>query len=644
MPLRSVHPAATFTRRPAPTRAGRPALPRSLGALCLFSILAAACADTPRSEEREGAGEQESELSSAPGALIRMHMDSTVGVLLDEIPAGPQRNSAATWALSRSHSFWEERAARQTRLTYYRLMYRGYFTDEPKGPLPLPASRDLWDIELVGAPHRVKRKGHDAIVVDYVFRSYIVTDRDSPALVEPALAQVGGKWDEHFHLPLDPELLFERTGYACMDEAEYPPRSVFEENTHYFYDDTCEVEWPEMSACHVTAFPEESCVDALAAHTGLEKVKMRFKRVAYNPWLAGAYRTGTVTNPTGADLAVIRGDVEEENRIIYRYFEPGSCEEQEGVITQPGWRRLLTFSASIQNDGTGPVHVGSLLDPDGPWLASHVYEFSACHGHYHFSHYGDFGYSDAPGAKRAFCLQDTNRYHNDELTPLTPDHQSCVYQGVSPGWGDEYQFGIPGQWVDITDVNASVPHDLTFDLNPQHFLCEGTPELDAAGDPIFDPTGFTDAAGNTVSRLRCDLAPGWQDNNHAAVPVTSAVGSFVTEPCTRGQIGPLRSCGFDPEPSLHTCIPGAPVSLQCSTSGSPQVLRACERSEALGTGVACTVADSLANTVVKGNGVNVTFPCPAVRDAAATATGGYSLYGAPLLPWQPTSPITCTPN
>jgi hypothetical protein len=36
-----------------------------------------------------------------PGALVRMDMHTSVGVELDEIPAGPQREAAAAWALRR---------------------------------------------------------------------------------------------------------------------------------------------------------------------------------------------------------------------------------------------------------------------------------------------------------------------------------------------------------------------------------------------------------------------------------------------------------------------------------------------------------------------------------------------------------------
>src|SRR5262245_25342391 len=61
----------------------------------------------------------------AQGALIKMELTSQVAVLLDEIPAGPMREAAAADALAKPASFWSDRAARQTRLTYYKLVFRG---------------------------------------------------------------------------------------------------------------------------------------------------------------------------------------------------------------------------------------------------------------------------------------------------------------------------------------------------------------------------------------------------------------------------------------------------------------------------------------------------------------------------------------
>ena len=578
------------------------------------------------------------------GALIQMTMSSTVGVLLDEIPAGALREQAAANALARPAGFWEARARNHLRLMSYRLVFRSGYYPEPHGknpktygPLPLPPQA-VWQV-TPGIPYRKKIDGHDMIVVDYTFGSYIVTDATSPGKVDPHLGRIGGTTSETFSLPVDPELLFERTGYACMDEEEFPPGSVFEENTYYYYDDTCTA---NSSYCHVTVRPKMSCVEALVKKTGRVRSTLQCARVPYSPAAAAPYIVGTV-NPaaTGADLAVVTSGISDERAFMYRFFGPGACELEEGVIGQYGWRRLLAFSASVRNDGIGPIDLGDVTDPDNPYVKSNAFEFSSCHGHYHFSHYGNFGYAGAQGNKRAFCLEETNRYHNNETTPLTANYQSCIKQGIGPGWGDEYNFGIPGQWVDVTLIDTSTPHALTFDSNPDQFLCEGVPNRDGDGKLIFLPTGYINEAGLPETRVSCAFPPGWDATNIGSVPVKSTGASFVTEPCTRGQIGPNRSCGFAEPAELSSCVTGGGVRLTC-TATAPAVLRICEISGQLGVGVACTVGDSIANTTIGTSPSPVRFACPAVRDAAmvnvsgtlipqtVAGVGGYSAYRAAI--------------
>jgi hypothetical protein len=167
-----------------------------------------------------------------PGALTSMTLKGTVGVLLDEVPPGQWRETAAQNALPKKGSdpFWVERAKRQVRLTFYRLVFRGFYYPPGKGPLPLPP-KSGWQIVLNGRPRRGNIDGHDFVLQDYTFRAIILSDTASPTASEPQLATTGGTWSEPFLLPVDPDLLLERTGYACMDEFEFPPFGVFEQST-----------------------------------------------------------------------------------------------------------------------------------------------------------------------------------------------------------------------------------------------------------------------------------------------------------------------------------------------------------------------------------------------------------------------------
>src|SRR5262249_11925383 len=161
------------------------------------------------------------------------------------------------------------------------------------------------------------------------------------------------------------------------------------------------------NVCHFQHFPTESCAQALANHVGLVSTDMHFQRVAYDATIADRYRVGSIVNPNGSDLSVRADAIQEEHSVFYRYFDQSSCEVGEGA--SPGWRRLLTFSAVVENDGTKPIHIGDVTDRKNPYTESHVFEFSPCHAHYHFTHYGTFSYAGAPGSKKAFCLEDTNR-------------------------------------------------------------------------------------------------------------------------------------------------------------------------------------------------------------------------------------------
>jgi lysyl oxidase len=591
-----------------------------------------------------------------PGALISMSMNSTVGILLDEIPAGVLRDAAAANALAQGSDFWAARAARQTNLAYYRLVYRGEFypnyKNNQKGPLPLP-DKSKWSVNVTGPALRyTTADGHDVVAAPYTFSTYIVSDAASPAIVEANFKKIGGTWDEPLLFPIDPELILQRTGFACMDEIEYPPNSVFEENTVYFYDQTCVVEQPgkPTNFCHFWHFPTESCQQALSTHVGMVSTSMHFQRVAYDPVTAAQYRVGQVLNPNGSDLSVVQDAMQDEHRFFYRFFAPDSCEVVEGSVA--GWRRLLTFSAVVQNNGTAPVHIGDPTDAKNPYRQANDYVYSSCHNHYHFSYYGSFTYGGGAGAKQAFCLEDTNRFHNDETTPLTAVHQTCEMQGIGAGWGDEYQFGIPGQWVDVTNIDTTKAKPLTFVSNPYQALCEGQ-TLDANNNPVdptnlsalgFHPTSFLSPDGSVVSFVNCSFYSGWDAQNTGSVPVSSPGGSFVTDSCDRGQIGPKRDCGFAASGKVQSCAAGSPVNLKCKAGGSAtQIVRACEVSQALGTGTSCSLLESAANAVVDSSGATVSFACPAVRDATAgNSTGGYQLYSAPVLPWQSGSSVICS--
>ena len=598
----------------------------------------------------------------APGALVRTTMDSTVGVVLDEIPEA-MRDRVAAAIMERPEDFWQERAGAQLRLTAYRLNFRGAFYDEVKGQLPLPPE-PLWNIDLAGAPTRRTVQGHDVVAVDYAFSSTLLTGESSPGESEPELERVGGSWEEPFDLPIDPELLLQRTGFACMDEEDYPFGSVDSEEVDKFYDQEAEAEATvsNVGQSHNTRPVDESCLEALERHVGRVEADVRFERIRWDGGTADESRYGTVTGDA-ADLAVYEPGFT-PSRITYRYIPADSCEVVEDSVGGTGWRRLLQFATSDENVGNEPLVLGEVayaLEEEPPPFDEHnLFEFSACHQHYHFSYYGDSQWTSAgrsANSKKAFCLQSTGRPANREASPLAQPFGGCDFQGVAAGWLDEYQAGLPSQWLDITDSPEGTG-TRSFHSNPQGFLCEGR-FVDRAGEAVgpaeeaeWVPTDRTATNGEPVEIQRCELAPGYADNNVESVrEVIPPPGQgLITTPCDRGQIGPLRNCGFGPDPTVATCAAGeeTTATFGLPPGAPPQVVRLAEYSTVLRSPIPARYEDSwvplspgvsdepylLANEVATPRRpLSLTFTCPGPRTAGEAEPGGrYSIYTAPVFP------------
>jgi len=578
------------------------------------------------------------EKAEDPGSLLDLTMASTVGVLLDDIPLA-DRDRVAQILLAESAAIWEARAGLQVETTYYRLTFRNFFYDDA-GQLPLPP-REQWAL-TVGAPERRTIDGHDLVVVDYTFTGTLLSGADQPGLADPKLAEIGGVVDEAFVLPVDPELLLERTGYACMDEEDFPPNSVDTENARTFFDDTCE--GGKDSGCHITEAPAESCVEALRANVGAVDAVLRFERKPWDSARADAVRFSEQVSG-GPQLAAVQAGVE-DNRIVYRYYGADSCAIAEGCVGGSGWRRLLQFTATMHNRGDEDAFIGD-VSPGSPPVVNNMVSLSECHGHMHFNHYGDFSFgagAQALGSKRAFCLESTSRYSNTELSPLVHPF-TCEYQGTAAGWGDDYIAGLDCQWVDVTPVDSSGGLDapLSFHVNPDGFLCEGALTRDADGAAVFEVTDFTNEAGEAESRFACTQRAGWDADNVATATVAvPEEGGLVTAACTRGLLGEKRNCGFTKQADLQACVPGETTTLTCSVAAGdrPQALRVCETSAVLGHGIPCLYREALASVTIADQPVEVSFTCPSPRDADEPG-GAFATYVAPAHGGDPAGTITC---
>jgi hypothetical protein len=271
--------------------------------------------------------------------------------------------------------------------------------------------------------------------------------------------------------------------------------------------------------------------------------------------LLGAGESCPLPDLTVSDAAAISS-----LRISTENFAAASCALVEGCVDAPGERRLLRFSTQTPNLGTADMVLGDPTEVPG-------FEFSACHGHYHFEGYAAYELTDASGTvvatghKQAFCLLDSNRVLS---TASTTPRFSCSFQGIQAGWADTYGSGLDCQWVDITDVPAG-DYQLRIEINPEHTLPESDYSNNAVSIPVTIPGPPT---------------PG---------DVLAACSGFV--------VGTTRDCGWQMIPGWQgvACTPGETVTAGCggcTGSGSctdDAILRVCPG------GTACTNAAALAS-------------------------------------------------
>lgn len=126
-----------------------------------------------------------------------------------------------------------------------------------------------------------------------------------------------------------------------------------------------------------------------------------------------------------------------------------TCELGEGCLGGTGTRRLMLFTAATPNIGSADLVMG--IPANHPEL----YHYSACHEHYHFDEFARYELRDpdgvtvvATGHKQAFCMLDTVSW----AWPLALPRFDCANQGISRGFTDFYDAGLPCQWIDVTGV------------------------------------------------------------------------------------------------------------------------------------------------------------------------------------------------
>lgn len=199
----------------------------------------------------------------------------------------------------------------------------------------------------------------------------------------------------------------------------------------------------------------------------------------------------TVTGPKLPNLVTFAQTSKQTAFQSTETFAADSCPVQEGAITA-GTHRLLRFDSVIGNVGQADLTLG--YPPD----CGNLYEFDACHGHYHVTFatvyrlWTEAGYDDwvlrrnlnesedsftnqsvllgaeangdlVRSHKQGFCFIDTVRLKGTpEFTRnefgvrvLTSHFRHCFdNQGLTIGYGDSYGALLDGQWLVIDGIAA----------------------------------------------------------------------------------------------------------------------------------------------------------------------------------------------
>ncbi|HVR18053.1 MAG TPA: lysyl oxidase family protein, partial [Polyangiaceae bacterium] len=172
-----------------------------------------------------------------------------------------------------------------------------------------------------------------------------------------------------------------------------------------------------------------------------------------------------------ADLTVSVERARDTAEVVFRNFAANHCALAEQCIGASGRRRLLRFETYTPNIGTADMRLGV------PNTSNPVFEYSACHDHFHFKGYAEYDLLDANGTvvasghKQAFCLLDSERFLTTDNTVRRTPQFDCGNQGITRGWGDSYTPDLDCQWVDVTDVPPG-DYQLRIRINQSHALLE----------------------------------------------------------------------------------------------------------------------------------------------------------------------------
>jgi Lysyl oxidase/S-layer homology domain len=246
-------------------------------------------------------------------------------------------------------------------------------------------------------------------------------------------------------------------------------------------------------------------------------------------------------------------------------------------IQESGGRRLLRFSSTMVNVGAGHFELrGMRPSPSGP-MAVHqvIYDTTARdapivqdiatpatatysgdgHDHWHidemvrFDLWGESGSGVLRGSKIGFCFLDTDPY-DFSLPGASPSpyysgswcgsdpNALANRMGMSVGWGDEYDWFLPMQWVDITGLPSGT-YNVRARVDPNGYFLE-TDEFNQCAYVTVALSESSNAVGIVGSGAAC--IDDWSGSPFAA-DIGWAFANGITTGCA-----PDFFCPNDPVP------------------------------------------------------------------------------------------------
>jgi hypothetical protein len=226
--------------------------------------------------------------------------------------------------------------------------------------------------------------------------------------------------------------------------------------------------------------------------------------------------------------------VDQNRGYLYGWIIQGNELRLETSVANVGAGRLELRGGAINSEGKQEVSQ-RIYEPDGTFtdVPAGFFTFHTAHDHIHFDAFVQFqlravtvgdGVGDvvAGGLKTTYCILDFVRYGTSGGSAR---YQGCgQIQGLSPGWSDYYDHGLPGQSIDITGISSGT-YWLEQVVDPDHRLTEANEDNNVARIKINLQTGST-TSGDTFEPNNSFSAasglPNPEDHTYAPLSIHAA--------------------------------------------------------------------------------------------------------------------------